>query len=364
MLHTNNINILRLLAAFQVLLSHSVGHLGIASEDHPAVLILRMFPGVPIFFLLSGFLIYKSWTRQPNLRSYFIKRALRIVPALWLSFFVTLVMLAILGQIDGGPRETIVWIISQFSLLPIINPDFLRDFGVGVVNGSLWSIPVEVQFYLLLPFIAVFFVGTAGPIIFLTVTGVTCAAYLYLLPVTAAFPVGAKKLLGVTILPYLFAFGVGMAFARYDRLLSFAKSFSPILFLTAYAAVYGLIIFALGYEKSGRLLNPIAIVFLSFFIFSIAYGRHIPSGWFRAHDISYGVYLYHMIFINLVIHVELDIWSGFLVAFALTIAFASFSWLFCERIALQFKPNARGEDNNEAIRFAIQSPRKSNETPR
>lgn len=39
------------------------------------------------------------------------------------------------------------------SFVQFYNPDWLRGFGTGVLNGSLWSIPVELQYYVLLPFL-------------------------------------------------------------------------------------------------------------------------------------------------------------------------------------------------------------------
>jgi len=262
--HSNNINILRLLAAFQVVLSHSIGHLDLLPDESPLTLALRMFPGVPIFFLLSGFLIYRSWTYGPDLRSYYIKRALRIFPALWLCFAISIAMLIFLAQLDGSLSTILVWVGAQLTIFQFINPAFLRDFGVGVLNGSLWSIPVEIQFYLLLPFIAAPFSTRIGWIIIMVVTFMITTVYLYVIPLIGVFTI-VEKLLSVTVLPYLFAFGIGMTFAKYDRLLTWVKNVSPIYFLVLYVLTYIAMSWLLGYNKSGRMLNPVSVVVLSTF---------------------------------------------------------------------------------------------------
>ena len=56
-LRSNNFDLIRLLAAMQVAVSHANGHL----ESELSIPLLSYFPGVPIFFLVSGFLICLSY---------------------------------------------------------------------------------------------------------------------------------------------------------------------------------------------------------------------------------------------------------------------------------------------------------------
>ena len=63
----NNFDLLRIIAASQVVLGHTVGHLDI---DHPwGWSLVEAFPGVPIFFGVSGFLISASYERSSSLVS-------------------------------------------------------------------------------------------------------------------------------------------------------------------------------------------------------------------------------------------------------------------------------------------------------
>ena len=72
----NNFDLIRLLAAFQVVITHGIVHLKI---DDPLSLsyVLNYFPGVIVFFTISGFLITSSLQRNSNIKKYFINRTLR-----------------------------------------------------------------------------------------------------------------------------------------------------------------------------------------------------------------------------------------------------------------------------------------------
>ena len=47
----------------------------------------------------------------------------------------------------------ILWFVSQITIGQAYNPNFFRDIGVGVINGALWTITVEILFYIIVPII-------------------------------------------------------------------------------------------------------------------------------------------------------------------------------------------------------------------
>lgn len=145
----NNFDLIRLLAAMQVALGHSISHLDI----NIYIPLLQYFPGVPIFFFVSGFLISLSYERSASFSIYSKNRFLRIYPALWVCLILSLVSVVLAGYEIPINLGLLKWLVAQLTWGQFYNPQFLRDYGVGVLNGSLWTIPVEISFYLIFPLI-------------------------------------------------------------------------------------------------------------------------------------------------------------------------------------------------------------------
>jgi peptidoglycan/LPS O-acetylase OafA/YrhL len=146
----------RVLAAFAVLLTHVGGQTGFAFTGTPASWVVsRGDVGVPIFFVLSGLLLYRPWARSvltggksPAAGPYFVRRALRILPAYWI---VVIVALCTLNSPHVGSLSTWVQyllLVQNYNLHPWWD-------GTGADGlAQMWSLVVEVSFYLVLPVLA------------------------------------------------------------------------------------------------------------------------------------------------------------------------------------------------------------------
>lgn len=122
--------------------------------------------GVDIFFVLSGFLLSMPWHRaelkgapRPALGRYFLRRFLRIVPPYWF-------MLLVMGLLLAG--TTIPWtaIGSSDGLEALLAHVFFVQYlfpatsgGFAAVNGSVWTLTIEMIFYIVLPLMVLGFVG-------------------------------------------------------------------------------------------------------------------------------------------------------------------------------------------------------------
>jgi peptidoglycan/LPS O-acetylase OafA/YrhL len=140
---------LRALAALGVWLLHVASNTGVMyREGMNAWLLSRLGIAVPIFFLLSGLLLYRPWakaaidgTPPPGAGRYLWRRALRVLPVYWLVTSLTLWAWASLDWTGW-----VTWLLLLQNYVPgAVTPDGLYQ---------MWTLPVEMAFYLLLPLIA------------------------------------------------------------------------------------------------------------------------------------------------------------------------------------------------------------------
>ena len=333
----NNFDIIRLFAATQVALSHTVSHLNIKMP--PMFYLVDIFPGVPIFFFISGYLIYQSFSNlQINkIKIFFANRILRLYPALFFCFILTFLSLYFCGYLSNQsilPKELISWAFTQLTFFQFYNPDFLRSFGVGAINGSLWTIAVELQFYILTPPLFLLYKNykkasiALGVILILANLGNT-----FLNDKNTIM----TKLIGVSFAPWFYMFMVGAYISTNKKLQVKILSLNPFIYLTLYIASYLLALkLNLG---TGNGINFISYILLCLLIFKCAYT--IPSLSkivLGGNDISYGIYIFHMPIVNLLLFYKLEGSAiSFLTAIVLTFGIAIVSWLCVEKPSLKLK---------------------------
>jgi peptidoglycan/LPS O-acetylase OafA/YrhL len=142
---------LRAIAAVLVLLLHTAWVSGFTMRSSLGIYVGRLEIGVSIFFLISGFLLYRPFalshmSGQPPPRTgrFWTRRLLRIVPAYWLALTVLTYGFHLVSLGPGWQG-----VLSHYLFLQIY-------FPTAVVNGipQAWSLCTEMSFYLFLPFYA------------------------------------------------------------------------------------------------------------------------------------------------------------------------------------------------------------------
>lgn len=296
----NSFDWLRLFAAFMIMWYHLTAFVppNVDSSSlyyHIIRYVNSSCQGVVILFAISGFLIPLSFERSRSAWEFLKKRVLRIYPALIASFAVTFVIIMTVYKPELDLKKAVIWIGTQITVLQSYTPDFLRGYGSGTPNGSLWTIFTELQMYVLTAMLYRYLkrLRLRG-----WITLIFCGALANLVCwyIEDRVPHIVYRLLFVSFVPYLYIFLIGMFLYFYRDTIG---KFLANRMWAVTGAYIAFTVFAYFFVPKIGFYNPMYMgLLLPFVIVALAYGlgRHrLPF------DLSYGIYLYHLIFVNLLI---------------------------------------------------------------
>ncbi|MES2582828.1 MAG: acyltransferase [Pseudomonadota bacterium] len=338
MSHANSLDALRLVAAAMVLYSHQFALLGL---PEPLFTPWNSFgdAGVAIFFFLSGCLVWTSWARDPNAKRFFQRRSLRIFPALWVlclvSVFVLGPLLSVLpirayfGSIDSWRYLGTALLVSS-KTLPGLFPGNAIPF---VVNGSLWTMPVEFLCYVTVALVGLVAVGWAAARLS---TGTVLCVWLLVIVMLASY---GSHWTGPQFIPHLemvalFWFGV-----LYGHGVSASKN--PAVWVIGGVALLAYSL--LGPRSMERTVMLVCAALLVHLARNMAVGARLtePLG-----DLSYGLYIFAFPVQQIGVHLGRGLGWGvgtyLCISAVVTVALAYLSWHGVEKQALRFKPLSRG----------------------
>ena len=154
---TNNFTLLRLLLSLAVVL----GHFKLLSgTQYPPFPFNLADAAVDCFFVVSGFLIALSYARTHGLWSFYVRRFFRVYPMYACIVLIQAgIMLALLpGGPFSEPHATLRYVVTNLAFANFLQYDIggvlsgLRNPGI---NPSLWTLKIELGFYLIVPLIFV-----------------------------------------------------------------------------------------------------------------------------------------------------------------------------------------------------------------
>lgn len=357
---SNNFDIVRILAALQVLQFHAATWMGL---PRPAWFqyIADQFPGVPIFFVVSGYLVTVSFLRgSGGVPGYFCRRALRIYPGLWVNITFILLLLVFSASLlpDLGARHLAKWIAvafvsgaeiyANFVAGPITDPHGFYPFFPSLV---LWTIPVELGFYCLVPMIVLPALGDrrkawALPLSFALWAALSLGVMFTFGALRAGYPDAlATKVLSVTTPTYLWYFIIGAVCGTYWSRLRWLFADRFLLWLglhLAFSAIDAVMFgnWSIDFHVITPML-PLRVLVLAGAVLSFAFSWRHLGRFLHGTDLSYGTYLYHMpVVLTLKFAGASATAWWWPVIIIVTLALAAASWFAIERPALRLKPVA------------------------
>jgi peptidoglycan/LPS O-acetylase OafA/YrhL len=335
----NNFDAIRLIAALAVMYGH--GRYTFNLPDVQAWYRPESSLAVDVFFCVSGYLVTDSWRRQPIFSVYLTKRALRIFPAFILYVVVTMFVLGPLvtrvhlgsyfSQGETYKFLTQIALYPGFGFLPGV---FVDSPSHGVVNGSLWTLPVEFFCYLCVPIV----IAAPSKAREFLLVGIVLATGLWSSRQFLLHHTGSLSIYGVDI---VFAVGETCYFASAALLRLLDERWPNSVRLDF--ALIGLVA-VLGIEaRAPGLTRPFSGLILPYIV--IALGKTstpVFRSAARFGDFSYGVYLWHFPILLTIAQMSSEannqIWvdkAG--IAVPIVFALAWLSWRLVERPALQLK---------------------------
>ena len=281
----NSFTLMRLTLASLVIVAHASELTdGNRSREIFHVLGSQMAAGefaVEAFFVVSGYLILQSWSRQPKFSAYLMKRILRIVPAFVAAYLVSVFLVGCLG---GSPTY-FAELFRSSSLLELVRglalltypgtPQVFAGSPHPMVNGALWTITYEFRCYLLIPVLAALGLYSRRLLFAIAWLAVVVGAGLY----SVAHLRDAMSLGLLRFVPFFLA--GNCAYLYRDRI-PWNRLLGGVSILAATVSMSSL--------ASTRFVLPIAG---SYAILWLALSASSPLRFFSpSSDISYGVYLY------------------------------------------------------------------------
>jgi peptidoglycan/LPS O-acetylase OafA/YrhL len=317
----NNFGLLRLLLALLVIVSHSPQLVdGNASRE----IMFRLFGTMTLgsaavdgFFIVSGYLITKSFVQSPSVAAYVAKRFVRIAPAV--------------GGVDplSSAATTKHLLLLMLRLLPPAVPGTFLGNPYTDLNLSMWTIAYECRCYIAAAIIGllglydgrfrlVFVFGTVALLIADSI-GV------------ANHPVGAGESLTGSFdqdIRFAASFAAGACFylCRDEiRFTAFGAGLS--------AVCLAVLLFSARWAEAGLIVCGGYLMF--WFVFELRIDGFSRIG--RGIDISYGLYLYAWTVQNILIWMDRAIDPLLLTALTIPVAaaFGYASWIWVERPAMR-----------------------------
>lgn len=331
----NNFGLLRLLFAALVVVEHSPELIdGNRAREPLTQLFGTMATGevaVDGFFLISGFLITKSFIEGRSLRSFLTKRCLRIFPAFLVSFWICILVVA---PFAGGAASLLSaatlgeQLARSICMLPPEVSGIFEGLPYPHLNGATWTIAYEFRCYILTALLGLF--GVFKPRYrWLVLAGVMLLVMVNASGAAAELPTFGGFLLGTPhdTTRFTSVFGVGALFYLFR---------DKVKLTHAGAAAAAGLLFATLFSR--HLAEAGVALFGGYLVFWFAF--RVPvlriSRFDNAVDVSYGLYLYAWPVQMLIIWNDPHITPWALTSLSLLVAtiLGYASWTFIEKPAL------------------------------
>jgi peptidoglycan/LPS O-acetylase OafA/YrhL len=331
----NCFDFLRFFFAANILLAH-LSELSQNENLHFLSHFSNAIIGIKGFFVISGFLVAKSYVNTPSIKKYFVKRAKRILPAYVVVILFSTLIFSIFSSFsfsdyfsDINTYKYVGWNLLFLNFMHPCLPGLFQNNLLCSVNGALWTLKIEEGFYVILPLIFYLIKKVKKPFLILGTLYVLSLIYWFLMDSYFNKPLLTKQLPG-----YLSYFVTGIfLFLNFD----FMMKYKRIIFTFSVLILFGF--YLLSTQIS--ILYPAAFGCI---VIVAAYNIPFLNNFGKYGDFTYGLYIYHFPIIQLFRQYDLfEKYNPFamaIVVILISLFFAILSWFLIEKRFLdRFKNN-------------------------
>lgn len=322
---SNNFNLVRLIAAMMVVISHSF--LVTTGQNESEPLSWSAYDlgatAVNIFFVMSGMMVSRSFEKQPNLTRFLRARMLRIYPGLIVASIGVAMVVGPLGtdvSLSQYFTDIRTWtypfrVLYDFD--SAVLPDTFLHNALPTTNMPLWTIRYELLAYI--GFVALAAVGLARRGL------VLCAAI-----ATSGILMVAYSGTGASLFRFAFAFLAGVVAFRFGNTIRLSRGIALLFVITALVMI-------------GTPIAPLLSILSVGYAAMVVASQKLPA-WghdLLKTDLSYGIYLYAWPVQQTLAHYMT--WEGPMIAahiilsLIITGPLAALSWVLVEKPALGWK---------------------------
>lgn len=337
--HNNNFGFLRLLFASLVIVSHSAE---ILDQNRSRELLTQIFGtisfgelAVDAFFLISGYLILKSYLSSNTSKSYFSKRVVRIYPGFIVaSLFCIFILIPVSNEfhllVNTGFEG---WQNTIIKLLTLQTP-VVENTKYASLNGSMWTIRLEFVCYLCIPLVYLIKGNKLKIYSFLALVMMVIFLYTQISGKNIWFPYIKLDIHHTSRLMFAFLVG-GLFYLLRDKII-WNK------YLSIFCLVF--LIISLNFKDIAE-VSLIVLGGYLLFDFALNYKNKFFNSFGTKVDISYGVYLYAWpIQIYLIkYYPQINLYFLMLATFALASTLGYWSWVFVEKPFMRLKNKLDGK---------------------
>ena len=331
----NSFDEVRLVLALMVVCVHT-STLSQSSDLQWLSLVFDSDFAVKGFFAISGYLVFKSYCSSKSLADYYEKRCRRVFPAYLIVIFFCIGIGAVTTSLSLSDyvtsNSTYQYLLANILMLNFVQPELsgvFQDNPHSAMNGALWTIKIEVLFYLVVPIIYYLMQRLKQSLVLIVIILLSICWFSYFIFISNnifASQLSRQlpgQLMYFTIGIWLSQIGMSHFFRVFWIVLGCLYMMCKSLIYPGYVEFLNMVIYPL-------------------FVISICKTGSFNIGLGKFGDFSYGVYLFHFPVIQLLVHFGVYNFSpyfGFMLGLCITGSLSFLSWHFLEKRILKRSVN-------------------------